>query len=160
MRPPEIILRNSARCLQCGDEVESTHRHDFRTCRCGTLGVDGGHDYIRRVGSFGQDTSIIAIREVDDPEVAADALDFLDQITSVWQPAPSDYANAPVLQNWCRHVIAIARRPAEILIGTVTGHPEFANGTLMATTRILTGDENKGWVRTTRRFYRLGNRQP
>lgn len=53
MRPPEIILRNSARCLHCGDEVESTHRHDFRTCGCGELSVDGGHDYIRRIGSLG-----------------------------------------------------------------------------------------------------------
>lgn len=159
MRPPEIILRNSARCLQCGDEVESTHRHDFRTCTCGKLGVDGGHDYIRRIGSFGQNTSIVAIREIDDPQTTAGALDFLDQITSASRPAPSDYADAPVLRNWRLHVINIARSPARVLIGTVTGHPEFVDGTLMATTRILAGDQNKGWVRKTRRFYRLGDRQ-
>lgn len=160
MRPPEIILRNSARCLQCGDEVESTHRHDFRTCRCGKLGVDGGHDYIRRIGSVGQNTSIVAIREIDDPEATAGALDFLDQIIIAWRPAPSDYADAPVLRNWRLHVIEIARSPAQVLIGAVTGHPEFADGTLIATTGILAGDQNKGWVRTTRRFYRLGDRQP
>lgn len=158
MRPPEIVLRNSARCLHCGDEVESTHRHDFRTCRCGKLGVDGGHDYIRRVGSFGQDTSIIAIREVDDPE-AASALDFPDQIRPSWRPAPSDYADAPLLQGWRRHVIEIARKPASVLIGTVTDHPEFPDGRLMVTTRVLAGDEGEGWVRTTRRFYRLGDRR-
>lgn len=45
----KTIIRNSARCLGCGDELESTHRHDFRTCSCGALSVDGGKAYIRRV---------------------------------------------------------------------------------------------------------------
>lgn len=159
MSPPEIILRNSARCLHCGEEIESTHRHDFKWCRCGKLGVDGGHDYIRRVGSFGQDTSIIAIREADDPD-AADAVDFLDQITATWRPAPADYADAPLLHNWRQLIIEIVRIPVPVLIGTVTGHPEFPDGTLVATTRVLAGDENKGWARTTRRFYQLGDKQP
>jgi hypothetical protein len=30
--------------------VESAHRHDFRTCACGKIAVDGGRDYRRRVG--------------------------------------------------------------------------------------------------------------
>ena len=42
------ILRNRARCLVCGEMVESRHRHDFKTCSCGNLSVDGGKDYIRR----------------------------------------------------------------------------------------------------------------
>ena len=32
----------------CGDEIESKHRHDFVTCKCGACSVDGGHDYLRR----------------------------------------------------------------------------------------------------------------
>lgn len=62
----EQITRNSARCLQCNDEIESTHRHDFVTCSCGNLSVDGGHAYTRRV--FGEggwvDTSIFAETKV------------------------------------------------------------------------------------------------
>lgn len=56
------ILRNSAKCLLCGEEIESRHRHDFKTCKCGNLSVDGGREYLRR--SFGsgdtgyEDTSI------------------------------------------------------------------------------------------------------
>ena len=42
------IIRNRARCLLCGDVLESTSRHDMQTCRCGNLRVDGGTDYIRR----------------------------------------------------------------------------------------------------------------
>ena len=42
------IIRNAARCNHCGDVIESTYRHDFKTCSCGHASVDGGHDYLRR----------------------------------------------------------------------------------------------------------------
>lgn len=55
------LTRNSAKCLACGDEIESRHRHDFRSCSCGLLSVDGGLDYARRVfdGAY-EDTSTYA----------------------------------------------------------------------------------------------------
>ena len=28
------IIRNSARCRNCGDHLISTHRHDYKTCIC------------------------------------------------------------------------------------------------------------------------------
>lgn len=43
-----MIIRNSATCHGCGDEIESTHRHDFVTCTCGNVSVDGGRSYLRR----------------------------------------------------------------------------------------------------------------
>jgi tRNA(Ile2) C34 agmatinyltransferase TiaS len=43
------ILHNRAKCLECGEVVESTHRHDFRWCKCHKMAVDGGRDYIRRL---------------------------------------------------------------------------------------------------------------
>jgi tRNA(Ile2) C34 agmatinyltransferase TiaS len=46
--PRKRILRNAARCRTCGDEIESTSRHDFKTCSCGTIAVDGGYDYLKR----------------------------------------------------------------------------------------------------------------
>ena len=42
------ILRNAIRCNHCGVVIESTYRHDYRTCRCGCVFVDGGYDYLRR----------------------------------------------------------------------------------------------------------------
>lgn len=44
------IVRNAAYCNVCQTEIESKHRHDFRTCRCGALHVDGGLDYLKRTG--------------------------------------------------------------------------------------------------------------
>src|SRR5574337_1574355 len=46
------ILRNAAQCLGCNDVIVSKHRPDFRTCKCGTLSVDGGLEYIRRSGTW------------------------------------------------------------------------------------------------------------
>jgi len=42
------ILRNRAVCLRCNTEIESKSTHDFVTCKCGNLSVDGGLDYIKR----------------------------------------------------------------------------------------------------------------
>ena len=44
------IRRNRAQCKLCKDIIESKHRHDFVTCKCGKLSVDGGYDYIKRSG--------------------------------------------------------------------------------------------------------------
>lgn len=44
----ERIIRNAIRCNQCGDEIESFHRHDFKWCSCKRVFVDGGKDYMRR----------------------------------------------------------------------------------------------------------------
>jgi hypothetical protein len=47
----QIILRNSAKCLKCNDEIESTHVHDFKWCSCQAIAVDGGHWYTKRVAN-------------------------------------------------------------------------------------------------------------
>lgn len=61
MNEPRLI-RNSAKCLLCGDEIESKYRHDYRACSCGSLTVDGGLAYVRRGWSGStddwEDTSI------------------------------------------------------------------------------------------------------
>jgi hypothetical protein len=48
MNKPKETIKNIAKCLLCGDIVESKHRHDFVTCKCGNLSVDGGKDYFKR----------------------------------------------------------------------------------------------------------------
>jgi hypothetical protein len=41
------MSKNMAKCALCGDIVESTFRHDFISCKCGEIFVDGGDDYYR-----------------------------------------------------------------------------------------------------------------
>lgn len=63
------ILRNAAKCLECGVVVESKHRHDWVKCDCGNLFVDGGKVYIRRGAadpSKVQDLSLFSEVEQDE----------------------------------------------------------------------------------------------
>jgi hypothetical protein len=41
-----------AKCKKCRDVIESKYRHDFVSCKCGAISVDGGKDYFRRVGNL------------------------------------------------------------------------------------------------------------
>jgi len=46
-------VRNRAKCLLCGDIIESKYRHDFVKCSCGEIFVDGGNEYWRAgAGNF------------------------------------------------------------------------------------------------------------
>ena len=45
------ILRNAAKCNKCGDVIQSISRHDFVECKCGSIFVDGGHEYMRAGGA-------------------------------------------------------------------------------------------------------------
>ena len=43
--------RNRIRCLKCSDVIEATHQHDFKSCKCGAVKIDGGAmGHWRRIG--------------------------------------------------------------------------------------------------------------
>ena len=62
------IIRNAIRCNHCGDIIESTSVHDFRTCSCGCVSVDGGHEYLRRCFRY----SPVDFTDVSEVEPAGD----------------------------------------------------------------------------------------
>ena len=47
----EKIIINKAKCKKCGDIIESKKINGFKRCTCGSIAVDGGHEYIKRVGN-------------------------------------------------------------------------------------------------------------
>lgn len=49
--PKRKLIRNRARCKKCGDIIESKYRHDFVECKCGSIFIDGGLDYMRMGGN-------------------------------------------------------------------------------------------------------------
>jgi len=51
MLPDTRIMCNKAECRTCGDIIESRHRHDYVTCSCSSISIDGGKDYLKRVGN-------------------------------------------------------------------------------------------------------------
>lgn len=44
-------MKNRAKCKLCNSIIESFHRHDYVTCKCGEIAVDGGKDYWRALAN-------------------------------------------------------------------------------------------------------------
>lgn len=43
------IFENKIKCNHCGDILISEHVYDFKTCSCGTVSIDGGKEYLKRL---------------------------------------------------------------------------------------------------------------
>lgn len=78
-----MICSNQAKCLKCGDEPFSMHRHDYKTCSCGNLSVNGGQSYIKR--SFSSPFKELSI-ELDEEVVNKLTLDIEESINSGRNP--------------------------------------------------------------------------
>lgn len=61
----EKITVNKIRCKRCGDVIESVSVHDFKFCRCGSVAVDGGHEYLRRCGNLEDFEDLSECEKVD-----------------------------------------------------------------------------------------------
>ena len=66
----EFVITNKAMCKLCGDIIESKNRHDYVTCKCGQISVDGGTAYIKR--SARNLSNIIELSDTYEKEVEYD----------------------------------------------------------------------------------------
>jgi len=57
------IYENKIQCKKCGDIIESKTVHDMRWCKCGSIVVDGGKEYLKRTGN---DENIIELSEYEE----------------------------------------------------------------------------------------------
>lgn len=54
-----MILRNQGKCHNCDDLIASINQHDYRTCKCGAIAVDGGTSYLRRMGNVVEESIVL-----------------------------------------------------------------------------------------------------
>lgn len=59
------ILVNSIKCNHCGQQLISANRHDYNSCRCRKVSVDGGRDYLRRLYFRPEDYTELSTLEVN-----------------------------------------------------------------------------------------------
>lgn len=57
------VLENAAECLKCGEYIRSNNRHDYKSCKCGAVCVDGGSWYCKRSGKPEDCKNIIVMYE-------------------------------------------------------------------------------------------------
>lgn len=55
------IIHNMVRCRKCMTVIESRSRHDYITCPCGNVSVDGGREYLKRVFKKKEDYEELSI---------------------------------------------------------------------------------------------------
>ena len=51
MEKKEEIISNKIKCKKWGDIIESKSTNDDKKCSCGSVAVDGGRDYLKRIGN-------------------------------------------------------------------------------------------------------------
>lgn len=77
------IAENAAICHDCMGFIISKHRHDFVTCECGNLSVDGGHAYLKRcfnsIDSWSDASTFQIMTETELKEKIAYYEEFLKQ---------------------------------------------------------------------------------
>jgi len=52
MNNKTIRKHSIIQCKKCGDVIKSDYRHDFKSCKCQSIFIDGGFDYTRIGGNF------------------------------------------------------------------------------------------------------------
>ena len=51
MEMKEEIISNKIKCKKCGNIIESRSTNDYKRCSCGAVAVDGGTEYLKRIGN-------------------------------------------------------------------------------------------------------------
>lgn len=53
-----VIVLNALGCRKCKTTAVSRHRHDYVSCKCGAVSVDGGLEYFRAAGDLNNAISL------------------------------------------------------------------------------------------------------
>lgn len=64
------IWLNKAKCKKCGDIIQSNNLHDFKSCKCGAITVDGGSWYCKRTAKNIEDFEELSVgyNDIDQSE--------------------------------------------------------------------------------------------
>jgi len=83
-----VCIQNEAQCAKCGQIIFSRHRHDFVSCKCRAISVDGGLEYLRYVGNLEDviDRSMYITQEVKDQ--------ITDAVTTSKETGRNDFGTA------------------------------------------------------------------
>jgi hypothetical protein len=96
-----VIIHNCVRCKKCGTMIESFHRHDFKWCPCvdengehNGIAVDGGKDYLRRVGNLDNYEEMSVTTDDDEKEEEVVSVTKVARTYVCYQSVDSDRVEA------------------------------------------------------------------
>ncbi len=113
-------MRNRAKCKLCNDIIESHHQHDYVSCSCKEIAVDGGSEAFRclagnwsnflRIADDGSEIEIKVQEENQDPKE--------DNILQ--QKAENEISKTDLMKHFRDHLKHIERLPAHVRESFVT----------------------------------------
>ena len=86
------ILVNKIRCKKCGDIIESKSVHDFKFCKCESVAVDGGHDYLRLLGELEDWEDMSVCETIDEEHGVLEIKDIIKICEGVFEQYDVKYA--------------------------------------------------------------------
>jgi hypothetical protein len=108
-------MRNRAKCKLCSSILESFHQHDFVTCKCGEISIDGGQSFFKasakdfknflRVDDIGNEIIVTVKDEVKTeektieevkPPTKAEKLQMLDEMVKSIEGLPQQAMTLPI----------------------------------------------------------------
>ena len=72
-------MRNRAKCKLCNEVLESFHQHDYVSCKCGEIAIDGGQSYFR---AFAKDWANFLRVDDEDREIEVRVVDKDEEATN------------------------------------------------------------------------------
>lgn len=90
------IYFNKAQCKKCGSIITSKSVNEMIRCNCGAIAVDGGYEYIRRIGNLDdiiELSSVIDLKELKDLNDFKDLIKDLDECEEYIDRINYDYFN-------------------------------------------------------------------
>jgi len=135
-------MRNRAKCKLCKDVIESTHGHDYVTCNCGEISVDGGNNFYKcRAKNWINFIRIddaeneIIIKTVDADQVSA-VPEVLENIS-----APSKPTREELLQMFDDFIKRLEELPPQAL-STSISHYDWLSMMLLLSSIFRAGDKS------------------
>ena len=125
-------LKSRVKCRACGDIIKSKHRHDYVTCSCGEVSVDGGEDYTHINFKNRENLMLIdgdgneIIPKYKDMEKSADTKDCLeasDTKEEIQLPKPKRDELLAVLDEMVKNINEL---PQHAMFSPIT-HADFAS---------------------------------
>jgi hypothetical protein len=120
-------MRNRAKCKKCLSIIESFHQHDYVSCQCGEIAVDGGLYYLRAI--FTNKENFIRIDDQDNEIIPV----FIDKDQSSNEQQSSEdelLTKKELLQELERLKDSYASLPEKIMYDPVT-HSDLASVLLL-----------------------------
>ena len=129
-------MKNRAKCKLCKDVIESFHRHDYVSCSCGEISIDGGQD---QYGASARDWANFLRVDDEGNEIIPKVVDKeLETIDVVEEPKISRQAKIDMLKSMAE---SIERLPQNAMTLPITHYDHLSLIILLHTILTSTDDQ-------------------